>query len=120
MPRPARDPAHLWDMLDAAYSVVRFAGNKTFEEYLKDQLLQAAVERKIEIIGEAARKVSDEFKESHPEIPWRRIIGQRNVLVHEYGDVDHRFIWNVVQVGIPDLIRMLEPLIPPIPGEPQE
>jgi uncharacterized protein with HEPN domain len=87
MPQPSHDPAHLWDMLDAASSVVRFVGNKTFEDYLQDQLLQAAVERKIEMVGEAARRVSDEFKESHAEIPWRRIVGQRKVLVHEYGEV---------------------------------
>ncbi len=112
---PARDPAHIWDMLDAARSVLFFVGNRTLEDYLEDSVLQAAVERKIEIIGEAARKVSDEFKESHPEIPWRKIVNQRHVLAHEYGVIDHRIIWNVIDESIPELIRMLEPLLPSIP-----
>jgi len=78
MPQPAHDPAHLWDMLEAAGSVIRFVGNTTFDEYLRNEVLQAAVERRIEIIEEAARRVSDEFKESHSEIPRRGIIAQRH------------------------------------------
>jgi uncharacterized protein with HEPN domain len=78
-----RDPAYLWDMLDAARSVLQFVGEKTFDEYLDHPVIQAAAERKIEIIGEAARRVSEEFKKSHSEIPWRRIIGQRHILAHE-------------------------------------
>jgi uncharacterized protein with HEPN domain len=112
---PAHDPAHIWDMLDGAQSVLDFVGEKTLEDYLEDGVLQAAVERKIEIIGEAARKVSDEFKQSHPEIPWRRIIGQRHVLAREYGEINHKMIWNLIKESIPQLIRMLEPLLPPIP-----
>lgn len=112
MPQQTRDIAHLWDMLDAARSVIRFAADTTFEDYVRNELLQAAVERRIEIIGEAARRVSDEFKESHPEIPWRGIIAQRHVLAHEYGEINQRIIWNVVKESIPELIDMLEPLVP--------
>ncbi len=75
--------AYLWDMLDAAPSVIQFAGERTFEDYLDHPVIQAAGERKIEIIGEAARRVSDEFKKSHTDIPWRRIVGQRHILAHE-------------------------------------
>ncbi len=117
MPQPAHDPAHLWDMLDAARSVLRFVGERNFDEYLEDELLQAAVERRIEIIGEAAPRVSDEFKEAHPEIPWHGIIGQRHVLAHEYGEINERIIWNVIKESVPGLIEILEPLLPPIPGE---
>jgi uncharacterized protein with HEPN domain len=73
------------------------------------------VERKIEILGEAARKVSDEYKELHQEIPWRGIIGQRNVLIHEYNEVDQRAIWELATADIPKLIKLLEPLVPPAP-----
>jgi uncharacterized protein with HEPN domain len=73
------------------------------------------VERKIEILGEAARKVSDEYKELHQEIPWRGIIGQRNVLIHEYNEVDQRAIWELATVDIPKLINLLEPLVPAAP-----
>lgn len=73
------------------------------------------MERKIEILGEAARKVSDEYKELHQEIPWRGIIGQRNVLIHEYNEVDQRAIWELATADIPKLIKLLEPLVPPAP-----
>ena len=58
-------------------------------------MLRAAVERNIEIIGEAARRISEELKQEHPEIPWRKIIAQRNVLIHEYDDIDYKQIWEV-------------------------
>jgi uncharacterized protein with HEPN domain len=118
MRQPRRDPAFLWDMLDAARSVIRFVGSKTFEEYLSDQFTQAAVERKIEIIGEAARNVTDDFRESHPEIPWSPIIAQRNVLAHGYFGINQESIWKVITHDIPALIEALDPLIPPLPGEP--
>lgn len=83
------------------------------EQYLADELLQAAVERKIEIIGEAARKVPRDFQQAHPEIPWAKIAGQRHVLAHDYGRIEHDRLWNVVTVHIPDLIKLLEPLLGP-------
>lgn len=110
-----RDSAYLWDMLDAAGAVVSFVGSKTLDDYLKDPMLQAAVERKIEIIGVAAGKISEEFRQTHDHIPWRRIIGLRNVLAHDYGGVDSLALWKVVRINIPELINMLKPLTPPIP-----
>jgi uncharacterized protein with HEPN domain len=98
-------------------SVLRFVGDTTFEEYLGNEVLQAAVERRIEIIGEAARRISDELKTLHPEIPWRGIIAQRHVLAHEYGEIDQRIIWNVIKESIPELITMLRPILPPAPDE---
>ena len=81
---------------------------------------QLAVERSIEILGEAARKVSQAFQAAHPEIPWSRIIAQRHVLAHEYGNIDHERIWEVATVRVPQLIVQLVPLIPPPPHLPEE
>ena len=117
MPPEDRDPAYLWDMLDAAYEVQRFMAAVRLEEYMQDPLRQRAIERIIEILGEAARNVFETFKAGHPEIPWRAIIAQRHVLAHEYGRIDHARIWTVATVHIPDLIAQLEPLIPPLPPE---
>jgi uncharacterized protein with HEPN domain len=80
-------------------------------------MLRGAVERHLEIIGEAANRLSRGFRAAHPEIPWRGIIGQRNVLSHEYGDVDDIMIWKVVTDRIPELIHQLEQIIPPLPSE---
>lgn len=77
---PERDDlAYLWDMLTAARAVVSFVQGRTLEDYLGDLLLRSAVERQVEIIGEAAR-VSREFQDAHPEIPWRPVQAQRHVL----------------------------------------
>ena len=69
--------------------------------------------RLIQIIGEAARKISPAYKESHPQIPWTQIIGMRNRLVHEYFRVETEIVWEVVERDIPALIPLLEPLVPP-------
>jgi len=112
----ARDAAYLWDMMDAARKVVDFTQGITFAEYLENQMLQYAVERAIEIIGEAANRISPTFHQAHPEVPWRKIVGQRNVLAHEYGDVDPSFMWDLAQQHIPALARQLEELVPPRPS----
>jgi len=89
-----------------------FTRGLTFNHYQQDKKLKYAVERSIEIIGEAASRVSDTFRERHPEIFWKGIIGQRNVLIHDYGEIKQERIWTVVTQRIPDLIKLLEPLIP--------
>ena len=117
MPPDQRDCAYLFDMVEAAQKVEGYVRGKTFEDYERDDLLRDGVERNIEIIGEAARRVSETFKQNHPEIPWRKIIAQRNVLAHEYDYVGNREIWDTVTLQIPTLIAKLKPLIPPLPPD---
>jgi uncharacterized protein with HEPN domain len=112
MPPSEEDAAYLWDMLEASRSVARFVAGQSREQYLTDDLLQAAVERKIEIIGEAARKITDSFQQSHPEVPWSKIMGQRHVLAHDYGRIEHDRIWSVVTEHLPALGAQLESLLP--------
>jgi uncharacterized protein with HEPN domain len=112
-----RDPGYVWDMLDAARSIRDFTRGVTQDQYLKDRKVQLAVERALEIIGEAARLVSTEFKKLHPDIPWQQIIGQRNVIAHDYGEIKQDRIWKVATDRIPDLVGQLERLLPPAPRE---
>ena len=86
----SRDKAYLWDMLQAADEVREICRGFTIETIGGDRRTLLALERLMELIGEAARRVSDEFQRAHPEIAWRKIIGLRNVLAHEYGRIDHR------------------------------
>lgn len=67
----------------------------------------------IQIIGEAARKISQQYKDSHSEIHWQGIIAMRNRLVHEYFDIIPERVWDVVQNNIPELIEIIRPLVPP-------
>ena len=71
------DAAYLWDMLDAARAIKEFVSGKTLHDYQKNRMLRGAVERHVEIIGEAANRVSTGFQSSHPEIPWRKVINQK-------------------------------------------
>jgi uncharacterized protein with HEPN domain len=112
-----RNAAYLWDMLDAAFAIREFTSEMSYGQYIQDMKTRMAVERAVEIIGEAARNITEDFKQNHPEIPWAAIIGQRNVLSHKYFALKHERIWIVVNENIPDLINKLEPLIPPVPPD---
>jgi len=107
--RPEKeDMARLWDMLDAARAAVQFTRDRRFEDFLKDRMVRNAVERNLEIIGEAAGCVSQDFRDNHPEIPWRAIIALRNVLAHEYGEIRYERLWFLCTQQLAVLIRHLE------------
>lgn len=103
-----KDAGYLWDMLDAARTVEQLCSGQDFTQYSKDRKTQLAVERSLEIIGEAAARISASFRSAHPQIPWRQIIGQRNVLIHEYGEIRQERIFKVVKENIPQLIDFLK------------
>jgi uncharacterized protein with HEPN domain len=109
---PERDLGYVWDMLNAARGVVASLQGITFAQYTEDEDLRLATERRIEIIGEAARRISTSFKEAHPEIPWREIVDQRNVLIHAYDEIEEERIWRLVAQEIPLLIEQLTMLNP--------
>ncbi len=111
------DPSFLWDMLRYGRGVVDAVRGHSFESYLLDENLRLATERRIEIIGEAARHVSRAFQDAHPEIPWRIIAAQRHVLAHEYGEIKHDRIWRVATIHVPELIGLLAPLVPTPPPQ---
>ena len=110
-----RDAAYLWDIMEAAQHIIDFVSELRFFDYERNRMVQAAVEREIEIIGEAARRLSNEFRVEHDSIPWRGMIAQRNVLAHEYGEIRQERIWAVAKDRIPELLEAIKPLLPPIP-----
>ena len=111
-----RDDILLVDMLLAAREAVDFARGTSEESFEHDRLRQLAVIKAIEIIGEAASKMSDDFRTQHPELPWREIIGMRHRLVHDYFEIDLPRVWKTVREDIPSLIAALEPLVPEAEG----
>jgi uncharacterized protein with HEPN domain len=106
--RAEADLAHLWDMLQAARTARMLCEGVSHETLLADLRTRLALERALEIVGEAARRVSARRRAAHPEIPWRGIIGFRNVLAHEYGEIDYRRLYAVATEGVPRLIASLE------------
>ena len=106
-----RDAAYLWDMLDAARDVRKLTRGLTFAALMKDFRTRLALERSMEIIGAAARRVSEKLHSEHKEIPWKAIIGLRNIIAHEYGELDHNRLYTVARGGVPELIRSLEKIL---------
>ena len=106
-----RDAAYLWDMREEAGNISTFIKRVTFSKFVQSKMIRYAVERSLLFMGEAANHVSEKFHEAHPEIPWQQIIGQRNVLAHEYGDIKVDRIWLSATVSVPALLAALEGLI---------
>jgi len=106
-----RDLVKCEDMRIHAANAIRFMEDMDFSEFSRNEVVQAAVVRSIEVVGEAARLVSEETRGLHPEIPWVLIIGMRNILVHEYGTIDIGKVFEVVRVNLPQLIDDLVKLI---------
>jgi uncharacterized protein with HEPN domain len=107
----ARDTALVWDAVEAARAIREFTSGIDKSAYLSDRMRQLAVERAVEIIGEAARLLSQSIKDQHPAIPWRQMIAQRNVLAHDYGAVDPERMWLLAFRDIPVLLVQLEEVL---------
>ena len=110
-----KDAARLNDIIKAGDAIAAFINGQTEEDYNRSLLLRSAVERQVEIVGEAARALSPGFKDAHPEIPWRKISATRNILTHDYGMIKNDILWRIAEVHIPDLVGQLRPLLPPPP-----
>jgi|SRR4051794_7318802 len=112
------DPARLWDIADAAAAIADFISRTDPDAFATDDLLRSAVERKIEIIGEAAGKISTALQVAHPEVPWRAFVDMRNFVAHRYRDVQYDALWVFATRRVPELAKAIAPLIPADPPEP--
>ena len=108
---PERDRLYLRDMLYYANQALDFVNDKTLEDLTKDIRTQLALERCIEIIGEAAKTVSAETKDKMPGIPWQDIARTRDFFAHHYFKIDLNIMWQIVSHDLPALVGQLEQLI---------
>ena len=103
---------YLYDIQKAASLLDEFVAAKTFDDYQRDAMLRAAVEREFEIIGEAMTQLARVDESVAARISqYKRIIAFRNVLIHEYADVDDRLVWGVVETNLPTLIPEIDALL---------
>jgi uncharacterized protein with HEPN domain len=100
-------------MLDAAKEAVEFAAGKSRKDFDDDRMLTLAITKSIEIIGEAATKVSESCKAENNNIPWNDVAGMRNRLIHGYFDINLDIVWETIQTDLPELIESLEKVLPP-------
>lgn len=102
-----RDRATLLDLLVASQRVLEFTGDQTFDSFSRDLKTQSAVTLQILILGEAAKRLSAEFREQHPEIPWSDIMRMRDKLIHHYESIDPGEVWQAAKEDIPRLLEFL-------------
>lgn len=110
-----RDRQFLLDMLQSAELILTYTTQCSKNEFIGNIQLQDSVIRRLLVIAEAARRVSDVTKQALPNVSWQEINGIRNRLVHEYDDVNLDIVWNVIQFEMPLLIEELKLQIPPTP-----
>jgi uncharacterized protein with HEPN domain len=108
-----RDDAYLLDMLIAARRAAQHVRDLDAEQFASSLLHQDAAVRQLQIIGEAARQVTEETRREHPQIDWAGITGMRHRLVHEYRRVRIDVVWDVLRHEVPPLVRYLEQIVPP-------
>ncbi len=108
-----RDLQFLLDMLQSAELIMTYMNQCKEDEFIDNVQLQDSVIRRLLVIAEAARRVSEVTRQTLPNIAWQEINGMRNRLVHDYDDVNLNIVWDVVQFEIPPLITELESQIPP-------
>ena len=111
------DSVYLHHIIDAFVQIEHYTEGVSHEEFLRNRLLQDGVIRQLEVMGEAARNLSEDLRSEHPQIPWRQMIGLRNRMIHAYFNVDLQIIWEIVQGDIPDLKQKMKQILDAISEE---
>ena len=99
------------DILESVSQIEKYTNKITCEEFLKNTLIQDAVTRRLEIIGEAVKKVPQDIRDLYPDVPWRNIAGMRDILIHEYSGVNLKRVWKVVKSDMPNLKKCVIEII---------
>lgn len=105
------DSFRFHDMLEHAREALKMIAGKEPSDLARDRMLELALVRLVEIIGEAASRVSEKGQAKHSAIPWRQIIGMRNRLIHGYEEVDLDVLWDTIEVDLPPLIKEPERIL---------
>lgn len=115
MPLEDRDLASLLDVATAARQIQRYCLDIDLTQFEQDDEKQAAVLYRISIVGEAVKRISPDFRDQYPNVPWKQMAGMRDIVMHQYDRVNLELVWDVVQTKIPELLTAIEPLLPTEP-----
>lgn len=99
------------DILEAMNKIERYIKDLDYEEFARNEMVVDAVIRNLEVIGEASKNVPESVRERYSEIPWKRMIGLRNIAIHEYFGIDLSIIWEIITKNIPETRSMIEKLL---------
>jgi len=107
-----KDPlVHIDDIYDSIKAIQKYTIGLSRADFMASSEKQDAVVRRLEVIGEAANRLADDFRSQYPEIPWSGIVGLRNVLIHEYDTIDLDRVWETIVKNIPDLERQVRKIL---------
>lgn len=106
-----RDEAALLDIYNAAHRILIFATDLTKTNLATNEEKQSAILYQVIVVGEATKRLSIDFRNTHPNIPWKDIAGMRDILAHQYDRVNLDTLWDVIQNDIPELIELIAPLL---------
>ena len=104
----AKDQQALIDILKAIQQIISYVEDIKKEDLQQDDEKQAAILYRIIIVGEATKRLSPEFRQQYPMIPWREMAGLRDVVIHDYDELDFDILWNVIQVNLPDILPQIQ------------
>lgn len=107
-----RDPAYLLDIATVCSNIAELMEGATKQQFLTEKRIHFSVVYEIVILGEIVKRLSPEFRETHPKIPWKQIAGMRDKLIHDYNQVDLNLTWQVANSQIPNLLEFILPLLP--------
>ncbi|RKY90516.1 MAG: hypothetical protein DRQ01_09075 [Ignavibacteriae bacterium] len=109
-----RDKSYLIDIQISAESIVRYIEGKSSSTFYEDEMLQDAVIRRIEIMGEAASRISEDLKSQYPTLPWKKMKAMRNILIHMYDELELEIVWDTITKDIPGLLNEMKKILPHI------
>ena len=107
-----KDQAYIDDMQKCVQKILDYISGKSFEEFAADSLLQDGVIRRLELLGEMVKRVSENLKTQNPNISWSKMVGMRNFMIHEYDAVDVKILWETATKDIEDLSGLLKKIKP--------
>jgi uncharacterized protein with HEPN domain len=111
MPLNDKDKSYLWDIAQASKEILEFINDISFNKFCETKIIRYAVERQLIVIGEAANHISVELKKTEPDVPWTKIIGMRNIIAHEYGEILEERVWATAKDHIKPLLEVVSKYI---------
>ncbi len=106
-----KDIFYIKDIKNSLEKIFKYTNSLSYEDFIDDEKTRDAVERNLEIIGEAVKKLSNELKSRHPNIPFKQIAGMRDKLIHDYFGIDYEIVWHTIQNKLPEFFKRIDEII---------
>ncbi|HIE36290.1 MAG TPA: DUF86 domain-containing protein [Candidatus Omnitrophica bacterium] len=101
----------LKDILKSVQKIKRYTKDKSYREFIHDEILIDAVVRNLEVIGEAARHIPQNFRKKYSQVEWKKLVGLRDILIHEYFGIDYEVLWDIVKNKVPQLSKSIKVIL---------